>query len=87
VQRPTSPVGLSDPTDVELEYISQARSDHCNHNTFRGRFHYRDMDRPAEETIDSLFKTCIEGPTLELKAAKTLGGLRVVGQCRRGALR
>ena len=22
--------GLSDPTDVELEYISQARSDHCN---------------------------------------------------------
>ena len=29
-------VGLGDPTDVELEYISQARSDHCNHNTFRG---------------------------------------------------
>ncbi|UCG81226.1 MAG: phosphoribosylformylglycinamidine synthase, partial [Desulfobacterales bacterium] len=29
-------VGLSDPTDVELEYISQARSDHCNHNTFKG---------------------------------------------------
>jgi hypothetical protein len=32
-------VSLSDPTDVELEYISQARSDHCNHNTFGGRFH------------------------------------------------
>jgi len=27
--------GLDLPTDVELEYISQARSDHCNHNTFR----------------------------------------------------
>ncbi|MCG2772671.1 MAG: phosphoribosylformylglycinamidine synthase, partial [Desulfobacterales bacterium] len=31
-------VGLSAPTDVELEYLAQARSDHCNHNTFRGRF-------------------------------------------------
>jgi phosphoribosylformylglycinamidine (FGAM) synthase-like enzyme len=28
-------VGLDLPTDVELEYISQARSDHCNHNTFQ----------------------------------------------------
>jgi len=28
-------VGLGDPADIELEYISQARSDHCNHNTFR----------------------------------------------------
>ena len=36
-------VGLADPTDVELEYISQARSDHCNHNTFRGLFNYRDL--------------------------------------------
>ena len=30
------------PTDVEIEYIAQARSDHCNHNTFRGLFRYRD---------------------------------------------
>ena len=36
-------IGLSLPTDVELEYISQARSDHCNHNTFRGLFRYRDL--------------------------------------------
>ena len=36
-------VGLTLPTDVELEYISQARSDHCNHNTFRGLFHYLDL--------------------------------------------
>lgn len=36
-------VGLVDPTDVELEYISQARSDHCNHNTFRGLFRYSDL--------------------------------------------
>jgi phosphoribosylformylglycinamidine synthase len=63
-------MGLSDPTDVELEYISQARSDHCNHNTFRGLFHYRDLDEGRSETVDNLFKTCIEAPTLELAAQK-----------------
>ena len=62
--------GLSDPTDVELEYISQARSDHCNHNTFRGRFHYRDLVTGEAQTINSLFKTYIESPTLALEAQK-----------------
>nr|MCU0586429.1 AIR synthase-related protein [Desulfobacterales bacterium] len=63
-------LGLSDPTDVELEYISQARSDHCNHNTFRGRFRYRDAGAGTSETVDNLFKTCIEAPTLELARQK-----------------
>jgi len=63
-------VGLSDPTDVELEYISQARSDHCNHNTFRGLFRYRDLETGETQIVDNLFKTCIETPTLELKAQK-----------------
>jgi len=61
-------VGLADPTDVELEYISQARSDHCNHNTFRGRFFY-DEGNGVEE-IDSLFATFIEAPTLALQRQK-----------------
>ena len=63
-------MSLSDPTDLELEYISQARSDHCNHNTFGGRFTYHDLSSGETETIDSLFKTYIEGPTLALKAKK-----------------
>ncbi len=58
------------PTDVELEYISQARSDHCNHNTFRGRFRYRDLATGHTETVDNLFKTCIEAPTLKLAGEK-----------------
>ncbi len=62
--------GLSDPTDVELEYISQARSDHCNHNTFRGLFRYRDLADNRSEIVDNLFKTCIEAPTLELAQRK-----------------
>jgi len=62
--------GLDLPTDVELEYISQARSDHCNHNTFRGRFRYRDLASGEETVVDNLFKTCIEGPTLEVQERK-----------------
>ena len=63
--------GLSDPTDIELEYISQARSDHCNHNTFRGLFRYMDLETGNSETVDNLFKTCIEAPTLYLKDKKS----------------
>ncbi|MEJ5300617.1 MAG: phosphoribosylformylglycinamidine synthase subunit PurQ [Thermodesulforhabdaceae bacterium] len=63
-------VGLSDPTDVELEAISQARSDHCNHNTFRGVFTYRDLETGETVVVDNLFKTCIEAPTLELQKKK-----------------
>lgn len=62
--------GLSDPTDIELEYISQARSDHCNHNTFRGLFRYRDLETGDTENVDNLFKTCIEVPTLALQKKK-----------------
>jgi phosphoribosylformylglycinamidine synthase subunit PurSL len=63
-------VGLSDPTDIELEYISQARSDHCNHNTFGGLFRYSDLSKDTTEEVDSLFRTCIEGPTRALKKKK-----------------
>ena len=63
-------VGLSDPTDIELEYISQARSDHCNHNTFGGLFRYSETASGDTEIVDSLFKTCIEAPTLALQAQK-----------------
>ncbi len=63
-------VGLDLPTDVELEYISQARSDHCNHNTFQGLFHYHDISTGERTVVNSLFKTCIEAPTLEMQEKK-----------------
>jgi len=62
--------GLSDPTDIELEYISQARSDHCNHNTFQGLFRYRESPDGPVEVIDNLFDVCIKNPTLKLKDQK-----------------
>ncbi|MBW2062162.1 MAG: phosphoribosylformylglycinamidine synthase subunit PurS, partial [Deltaproteobacteria bacterium] len=63
-------VGLSLPTDVELEYIAQARSDHCNHNTFNGLFHYHDLATGEKIEVNNLFKTYIEAPTRELAAKK-----------------
>ncbi|MBN1276550.1 MAG: phosphoribosylformylglycinamidine synthase subunit PurS [Deltaproteobacteria bacterium] len=63
-------VGLDLPTDVELEYISQARSDHCNHNTFRGLFRYVDILTGYMEPVDNLFKSCIEAPTLKIAEQK-----------------
>jgi phosphoribosylformylglycinamidine synthase subunit PurSL len=64
-------VGLGPPTDVELEYLAQARSDHCSHNTFRGLFHYRDLDTGEQLVVDNLFKTCIEAPTREIAWKKS----------------
>ncbi len=62
--------GLIAPTDVELEAISQARSDHCNHNTFRGKFRYVDLLTGERFSVDNLFKTCIQVPTLEVRDRK-----------------
>jgi phosphoribosylformylglycinamidine synthase len=64
-------VGLGPPTDVELEYLAQARSDHCNHNTFRGRFHYRDLATGESFVLASPFKECIEAPTREISWKKS----------------
>ncbi len=63
-------VGLKEPTDLELEYISQARSDHCNHNTFQGTFRYKDADTNEEIIEQNLFNTYIKEPTLKLKEQK-----------------
>ncbi len=61
-------MGLALPTDVELEAISQARSDHCNHNTFRGKFRYHDVRMDKSTVVNNLFKTCIQAPTLALQS-------------------
>ncbi len=63
-------VGLNLPTDVELEYISQARSDHCNHNTFKGLFRYKDLITGEAFEINNLFNECIQKPTLKIQKEK-----------------
>ncbi|MDY6824271.1 MAG: AIR synthase-related protein [Thermodesulfobacteriota bacterium] len=71
VQAERRTAGLAEPTDIELEYISQVRSDHCNHNTFGGYFRYRDLETGDVQEIDSLFATCIKNPTLALQQQKS----------------
>ncbi len=70
VQARRAAAGLSAPTDVELEYLAQARSDHCNHNTFRGRFLYRDALSGKSLVLDDPFKVCISAPTREIARQK-----------------
>lgn len=49
------------PTDVELQTISQTWSEHCYHKTFKGKI------KIGNKEIDSLFKTYIAKATKEIK--------------------
>src|SRR5208282_5349509 len=48
------------PTDVELQTISQTWSEHCYHKTFKGKIQIDGKE------IDSLFKTFIAKATKEI---------------------
>jgi len=50
------------PTDVELECLAQTWSEHCKHKIFNATVTYREAGTP-DETIQSLFKTCIREAT------------------------
>ncbi|MCX5848812.1 MAG: AIR synthase-related protein [Deltaproteobacteria bacterium] len=62
-------VGLgSSLTDVELECLAQTWSEHCKHKIFNSKIHYTDGKKRM--TIDSLFKTYIQGSTAKIRKAK-----------------
>src|SRR5512140_409343 len=50
------------PTDLELQTISQTWSEHCCHKTFKGKIQIDGKE------IDSLFKTYIAKATKQIKA-------------------
>ena len=50
------------PSDVELQTISQTWSEHCYHKTFKGKIQFDGKE------INSLFKTYISKATKEIKA-------------------
>jgi phosphoribosylformylglycinamidine synthase subunit PurSL len=57
-------LGLSEEaTDVELEILAQTWSEHCKHKEFRALIQYVDRESEQTQTIDSLFRTYIEGAT------------------------
>lgn len=58
------------PTDAELEAIAQTWSEHCKHKIFNALINYTD-ENGRTETIDSIFKTYIKNPSMEI--GKRLG--------------
>ena len=57
----------SSPTDAELECLAQTWSEHCSHKIFAAEIHHVDTVTGEDTTIDSLFKTHIMQPTLDIQ--------------------
>ncbi|MBP04415.1 MAG: phosphoribosylformylglycinamidine synthase [Euryarchaeota archaeon] len=55
------------PTDAELECLAQTWSEHCSHKIFAAKIHHKDTETGESATIDSLFKTHIMKPTLDIQ--------------------
>jgi len=55
------------PTDVELECLAQTWSEHCKHKIFAAKIHHIDDETGEDCIIDSLFKTHIVKPTLQMQ--------------------
>ena len=69
VQAARAAVGLppTAPTDVELECLAQTWSEHCKHKIFAAHIDHHDEETGERSEIDSLFKTHIMRPTLEMQ--------------------
>ena len=55
------------PTDAELECLAQTWSEHCSHKIFAAKISHKDTETGEQSTIDSLFKTHIMKPTLDIQ--------------------
>ena len=55
------------PTDAELECLAQTWSEHCSHKIFAARIHHVDNVTGEDTQINSLFKTHIMQPTLDIQ--------------------
>ena len=55
------------PTDAELECLAQTWSEHCSHKIFASMIRHLDTQTGEESNIDSLFKTHIMQPTLDIQ--------------------
>ncbi len=61
-------LGLPDqPTDVELEALAQTWSEHCKHKIFNARISYENQAAGTSQIINSLYKTCIQETTAQLR--------------------
>ena len=56
-----------EPTDAELEVLAQTWSEHCKHKIFSAQVEYENTETGRRETINSLYKTCIQASTATLR--------------------
>ncbi|MDD5472527.1 MAG: phosphoribosylformylglycinamidine synthase subunit PurL [Candidatus Methanoperedens sp.] len=64
VKKEREAIGLSLPTDVEIEVLAQTWSEHCKHKIFNSQITY--TDDKGTKTINSLFNTFIKRATREI---------------------
>lgn len=57
----------ADPLDAEVEVLAQTWSEHCKHKIFASRIDYENAETGRRETVNSLYKTCIQGSTALLR--------------------
>ena len=55
------------PTDAELECLAQTWSEHCSHKIFAAKISHTDKVTGEVSDIDSLFRTHIMQPTLDIQ--------------------
>ncbi len=60
----------AEPTDAEVEVLAQTWSEHCKHKIFTAVIEHTDAETGRCMTVDSLFKTYIQGSTAAIRAAK-----------------
>jgi len=60
----------AEPTDAEVEVLAQTWSEHCKHKIFTARIDYDNRETGRRETVDSLFKTFIQGSTADIRRAR-----------------
>ena len=64
-------IGLGpQPTDAEIECLAQTWSEHCKHKIFTARIDYEDRETGQKQTINSLYKTYIQGSTAAIRQEK-----------------
>ena len=67
IAREKAAINADAPTDVELECLAQTWSEHCKHKIFAAKIHHIDDETGEDSIIDSLFKTHIMKPTLDMQ--------------------
>ena len=68
IRQARQPIGLppESPTDAELECLAQTWSEHCSHKIFAASIRHSDTETGENSLVDSLFKTHIVQPTLDI---------------------